>query len=203
VRGSALRLSRIQLSNSQRSAAPILCGAGYAVLRFFPPATGGRGSRPPTNAEGMERRMAHQSSVLPHILRCAGACRRSIAAIFVPGAVTSGRGPGRLSANPIRAAFAALRLRRVQPLKAAPPSGSGRRPRASRVRGYEPRARAPHQPAVSRRPFEARRRISGAVSSSWLHRRTSRDDALGRARRNGCCRLNVAEVWILFLCSSP
>ncbi len=34
--------------------------------------------------------------------------------------------------------------------------------RASRERGYEPRPQAPHQPAVSRRSFEARRRISGA-----------------------------------------
>jgi hypothetical protein len=35
----------------------------------------------PGNAEGMERRVAHQSSVLPHpLLKDAGAFRRSIAA---------------------------------------------------------------------------------------------------------------------------
>ncbi len=56
---------------------------------------------------------------------------------------------------PIRAAFAALRSRRVQPFKADPRSGAGRRPRASRVRGCEPRPRAPLPTPTSRTPLEA------------------------------------------------
>ena len=46
--------------------------------------------------------------------------------------------------RPIRAAFAALRPCRVQPLKAVPHSGDGRRPEASRSCGYKPQQRAPH-----------------------------------------------------------
>ena len=81
-------------------------------------------------------------------LRRTLATRRSTAAISVPGAVTSGRGrsPAGL---PIRAAFAALRPRRVQPFKAVPRSGDGRRPEASRGRGYEPRPQAPQPPPPS------------------------------------------------------
>jgi len=45
----------------------------------------------------------------------------------VPGAVTSGRGRGP-AGPPIRQAFARLRPRRVQPVKAAPRSRGGRRP---------------------------------------------------------------------------
>jgi hypothetical protein len=69
----------------------------------------------------------------------------------VPGAVTSGRGREG-SPSPIRQAFARLRPRRVQPLKAVPHSRDGRRPRASRGRGYEPRPQAPHPPRVMQRP---------------------------------------------------
>jgi hypothetical protein len=63
---------------SQRSAARILGGAGYAVVPLFSSSE---------NAEGTERRAAHQSSVLPRpLLENAGASRRSIAA-------SSGAGP--------------------------------------------------------------------------------------------------------------
>ena len=65
--------------------------------------------------------------------------------VFCPRGRASGRGRGPRG-PPIRAAFAALRPRRVQPSKADPRSGAGRRPRASRVRGCEPRPRAPHLP---------------------------------------------------------
>ncbi len=82
------------------------------------------------------------------VAKNAGASRRSVAAISVPGTVASGRRPGRLLAQPDPAGFRRLRPHRVQPLKAAPRRGSGRRPRASRERGYEPRARAPHQPTA-------------------------------------------------------
>jgi len=78
-----------------------------------------------------------------------GASRRAVSAISVPGAVASGRKrspPG----PPIRAASAALRLRRVQPLKAGPRSGAGRLARASRARGLRSHARGrrpePHEP---------------------------------------------------------
>src|SRR6185437_5840364 len=55
---------------------PILCGAGYAVFSSFPLAQN----------EGMEHRVAHQSSVLPHsLLKSADASRRSIAAFLSPG----------------------------------------------------------------------------------------------------------------------
>jgi hypothetical protein len=50
------------------------------------------------------------------------------------------------SAPLIRRASARLRSRRVQPLKADPPSGAGRLAGASRERGYEPRPRAPRRP---------------------------------------------------------
>ncbi len=43
----------------------------------------------------------------------------------------------------IRRGFARLHPSHVQPLKAAPHSGGGRGPKASRARGYEPRPRAP------------------------------------------------------------
>jgi hypothetical protein len=104
--------------------------------------------------EGVKRRKAP----LVHALRRARpiwgrvAFQRFTAAISVPGAVASGREPGRLSASPIRQAFARLRPRRVQPSKAVPHSRDGRRPRASRGRGYEPRPQAPHPPRVMQRP---------------------------------------------------
>ncbi len=73
-------------------------------------------------------------------------------AISVPGAVLPGADPGGFWLNPIRRAFARLRPCRVQPLKAVPRSGDGRRPEASRVRGYEPRPRAPPLLPFQQRP---------------------------------------------------
>ena len=58
-----------------RVIAPILCGAGYAVVRFFPPAKC-RGDGAPDGAPVV--------SLAAHRCRCAGACRRSIAAISLP-----------------------------------------------------------------------------------------------------------------------
>jgi len=104
----------------------------------------------------MERRVAHRS-VRAWGAACvsgkdAHALRRSTCGFSVPGTVLPGADGG-LAANRIRAAFAALHPRRVQPLKAVPLSGDGRRPRASRARGYEPRPRAPRQPAWRFAPF--------------------------------------------------
>jgi len=68
----------------------------------------------------------------------------------VPGAVASGRGPGRLLARPDPAGFRPpSSAPRPAHRRAVPRSGDGRRPRASRVRGYEPRPRAPHPPPPS------------------------------------------------------
>ena len=67
-----------------------------------------------------------------------------------PGPRFRGR-KDRYSPAPIRAAFAALHPRRVQPSKAAPHSGGGRRPEASRCRGYEPQQQAPHPAPSSKR----------------------------------------------------
>jgi len=64
-------------------------------------------------------------------LRGTFATRRSTCGFSVRRDRASGRG------HRIQAAFAALRPRRVQPLKAAPRSWSGRRPGASRRRGCE------------------------------------------------------------------
>ena len=108
---------------------------------------------PRTKCEGVERRKAQPLNSLPFGRRAFGA--RRLPALHrgfsVPGAVTSGRGR-EAAPSPIRAAFAALRPRRVQPLKAAPRSWGGRRPGASRGRGYEPRPQAPHPPRVLQRP---------------------------------------------------
>ncbi len=111
----------------------------------------------PSKAEGMERQAAHQSSVLPR-----SCCQER----------------GRLSA--LHRGFAPPELGRShrpwvraswdEAFANPSPASSSRRghnaprsvSRASRERGHEPRPQAPHQPAVSRRSFEARRRISGA-----------------------------------------
>ncbi len=89
----------------------------------------------------------------------------------------------------------------------SPASSSRRGPNAPRSvpgppgsGGYvRPRPRAPHQPTVSRRSFEARRRISGASPHRGSIIETSREDALSRARREEGCKVNVAEIWNLFL----
>jgi hypothetical protein len=78
------------------------------------------------------------------------AFQRSTAAFLSPGPCFRARQEG--SPSPIRQAFVRLRRRLVQPLKAVPLSRDGRRPRASRCRGYEPRQQAPHPPRALQRP---------------------------------------------------
>jgi len=82
----------------------------------------------------------------------AGASRRSIAAISVPGAVASGRGPRRLLAHPIRRAFARLRPRRVQPTEGQPHvvGADGCPGPPGRMRARHPRGRR-----ISSRPHDA------------------------------------------------
>jgi hypothetical protein len=73
-----------------------------------------------------------------------GASRRSVCGDFWLRARSSGLGLAGPKTVLIRRAFALLHPNRVQPSKAAPPSGGGRGPKASRARGDEPRPRAPH-----------------------------------------------------------
>jgi hypothetical protein len=106
------------------------------VLAIGPP--GRPGVKPPeTPCEGVSFPLAIGERRLPALhwrrFRFAGPCFRVGADAFAPL---------------IRAASAVLQPHRVQPLKAAPLSGGGRVPATSRVRGYEPRPRAPH-PAPS------------------------------------------------------
>jgi len=88
---------------------------------------------PSTNAEGMERREAHPFN--SRLAACASLAKDARPAALhrgfsVPGAALPGA-DGRAPPSPIRAAFAALHPRRVQPSKAVPHSGDGRRPEAS------------------------------------------------------------------------
>ena len=121
---------------------------------------------PSRKARGRSAARRIPSSLAAPHCRGAGAFRRSVVAISVPGAVLPGADPGGFRLNPIRRAFARLRRRRVQPRRAVPRSGDGRRPGASRVRGYEPRPRAPPLPPFQQRPAgtplggEGRRNIS-------------------------------------------
>jgi hypothetical protein len=120
-------------TNSQRSAAPVLCGAGDAVFppspfggqAFFPPATGAGGVDPRQDAEGMERRAAHHRSAPGEARARLGQTRSPrgapSAAISVPGAVASGRDAGApFWGSLIRAASAALRSRARPALKGQP-----------------------------------------------------------------------------------
>ena len=76
----------------------------------------------------------------------------------------------------IREAFASVHLSHVQPLKAAPRSGGGRAPRASRKRGANP-------PAGAARPTR--------VSPSRL--RTALDRGESPPRRPGCSTFRIAS----------
>ena len=120
----------------------------------FLPRASGAFPDPRRESEGTERREAHPFNARlarrEHPWRRVRAPRRSIAAIFVPGAVLPGA-DGELFAPLIQAAFAALRQLRVQPSKADPRSGAGRLPEASRERGYEPRPQAPRLAPSSKR----------------------------------------------------
>ena len=94
-----------------------------------------------------------------------GASRRAVAAISVPGAVLPGA-DGARAGPPIRAAFAALRPRRVQPLKAGPRSRAGRLPGASRAHALRGHARGRRPDPTTRRNRFAPLRGSGAGSLS-------------------------------------
>jgi hypothetical protein len=116
-------------------------------------------SSPGKSAEGTERRVAHHHRPPCDRLRLSASAdgggrascdrRARHSALHRGDFSPRGRASGRRR-NPhgslIRAAFATLRRRRVQPLKAAPRSGGGRRPGASREQAYEACARAPHLP---------------------------------------------------------
>ena len=82
----------------------------------------------------------------------------------------------------IRAAFAALHPRLVQPLKAAGLSAGGRLPGASRHRGYEPQRRAPHPVPPSGSSLEDAPRMNG------IHRIIVSIGLKSRAARNKFCR---------------
>ena len=145
--------------------APIFCGAGAPSSS---PPSRGQAADPRNMREsyfrisgkpdmrGVERRKAQPQS--PALRRGAPLREaRRLPALhcgdFSPRGCASGRGRGP-PGPPIRQAFARLRPRRVQPSKAAPRSGDGQRPEASRVRGYEPRPQAPPLPHVQRASAE-------------------------------------------------
>src|SRR5450830_888299 len=150
----------IQLSNSQASppvfqkgarARPCyLSGAGYAITS---PGLRRALLLPPATAEGMERRVAQ-----PLVQRLAVSARFAKRArhsaphrgFSVPGAVTSGRGRGP-SRAPDPGSFRRPSSAPRPALAGVPLSGDGRRPRASRERGYEPRPQAPHLTPSSKR----------------------------------------------------
>ena len=92
----------------------------------------------------MARRSARPCLMGTPSFRRRGASRRATSGFSVPGAVLPGC-DGTRAGSPIRAASAALRRRRVQPLKAAGRNAGGRLARASRGWGYESRPRAPHR----------------------------------------------------------
>jgi hypothetical protein len=115
----------IRMSNSQASSPVFFAAPGTpSSLPPSPYGFGGLSSLPSGEPEGMERRAAQPSVQRLAASACLAigtlATRRSIAAISVPGAVTSGRGRGP-PGPPIRAAFAALRPRRVQPTEERSP----------------------------------------------------------------------------------
>ena len=137
-----------------REIARILCGAGYAVVPF----------RPPRKIEGMEHRVAHQSSVLPHpLLKDAGASRRSIAAFLSPGPRFLVYGPvRRASTSPPCGQATFRRTDNHWPIPSPASSSRSDRsvtrsgPEASRVRGYvRPRPRAPHPCSTITTPHES------------------------------------------------
>ena len=104
--------------------------------------------------------------------------------LFCPWDRTSGCGRGAF-APLIRQAFAHLHPHRVQPFKAAGRSASGRLPRASRVRGYEPRPRAPHHrcPVAGAGLEGSLCLISGTFPSRSSIIATSREDPLDEPGR--------------------
>jgi hypothetical protein len=105
----------------------------------------------------MEHRVAHQSSVLP---RPSCEERGRLSALHrgfsVPGAVTSGRGPGRLLAQPDPAGFRPpSSAPRPAHRRAVPRSRDGRLPGASRRQACEACPRAPHPLPPAMTPHES------------------------------------------------
>ena len=154
--GEAARACRVRAK--ARLIAPILCGAGAPTGCRACPISGTQepflaprcGALPVASreSEGNGAPSGAPSVFPPCGGRALCEARSPLGApsrLFCPRGRASGRGRGPCG-PPIRAAFAALRPRRVQPSKADPRSGAGRRPRASRVRGCEPHPRAPHLP---------------------------------------------------------
>jgi hypothetical protein len=145
------------------------CSRRRGVRRRPPRRRGGRLLSPAINARGMERRAAQPLSFCAALsYENAGAFRRStrtssrrpglFAAISVPGAVASGRGREG-NPCPYPAGFRPpSSAPRPAHWRAVPRSGDGRRPRASRVRGCEPRPRAPRLPHFKKASRSAPRR---------------------------------------------
>jgi len=133
ARSLCIRLSPIQFSNSQRSALPILSGAGHAVFLF----------RAPRKPRGWstEWRTSLSSCRVPFWRTRAplGAPSRRF---LLPGSAF----PGTRLVKPVPSPAGSLRRGRI-----APRSGPG----ASRMRGCEPRARAPHPLPPAMTPHES------------------------------------------------
>ena len=114
---------------------------------FSPPRPGGRGeSTPDKMPRGWS---AKRRTSLPSCRAPLSGARAPLGApsrLFCPRDRNFRVRTGEVCPSLIRAAFAALRPRRVQPSKAVPLSRDGRLPEASRCRGYEPQQQAPRQP---------------------------------------------------------
>jgi hypothetical protein len=165
-------------------------------------------SSPPENAEGTERRKAPLKSAprkqvyavcATHLRLAARArlCARRArpaarpAALHrgfsVPGAVLPGGAQGMPFGLPLSGQLPPPFVpAHVQPFKAAGLGAGGRVARASRVRGYEPRPRAPHQPGSgfpgpAQRPMPVlrHRRLCCSVLAA------SREDALSLSKARG------------------
>jgi hypothetical protein len=156
--------------------ARILCGAGCAVVS---PRRGGVFVIP-RKREGAERQKARPfSSAAP--LRRRGRPSALHLRLCIASRWARGTGPGTVLPGAdgaprlrIQATFAALRPCRVQPSKAAGLCAGGRRPKASRGRGYEPHPQAP-RPAAPGCPVPAPKgftaRSPAALPFPLLHHR--------------------------------
>jgi hypothetical protein len=164
----ALKFWRTEILASE--SARVLCGPRQAVFPF----------RLPRNAEGVERQAAHQFSVLPRSVSGTRAPLGAPLAALVTGSSPATQLQSRASWDE---EFAPVPVQRAPRSAVVMPRGRG--PGAARVRGYEPRPQAPHQPAAvsRRRSFAARRPFSGVAPHRGPILETSREDALSQARR--------------------
>jgi hypothetical protein len=106
---------------------------------------GARAARTPGGWRGSPTRLRRRIASAATEARLLGAPRR----LYCPRGRSFRARMGGLQVPPIHAAFAALHPRRIQPSKAAPLSGGGWRPEASRERGSRaPPADAASGPAV-------------------------------------------------------